>query len=471
MDLIIASKSEVRQRILSCTKISIMAVSPQIDEESITRSLVAEKATPRDIADTLAEHKAKKVSVKNPGTWVLGCDQILAFEGEIFGKPKTPSALNSMLSRFSGQTHRLITANVIYKNAKPVWRYVAISHMTMYPMTKAEIENYVAGAWPDAQHTAGGYYFEKNPHLFSEVNGNWFDIMGLSIKPIVEFLNQHTTKPILQFPKLVAVLGHPISHSKSPRMHRHWLKTNAISGDYIAIDIPPKRFVETLKVLIGAGVSGFNVTVPHKEKALLLSDKRSARAEKIGAANTLVIDANGKINADNTDGYGFITNLRSHCKHWIPAAGPALVLGAGGASRAIIVSLLEAGAPKIYLSNRTQQRALDVASEISPIIEVVSWAHKEQYLTKVMTVVNTTSLGMTGKPPLKIDISKINPGALVTDLVYAPIETPLLKQAKTLGCSVVGGIGMLLNQGVPGFEAWFGIRPVVNAEIEAIVVE
>ena len=469
MDLIIASKSEIRQRILSCTKISITAVSPQIDEESITRSLVVEKATPRDIADTLAEHKAKKVSVKNPRTWVLGCDQILAFEGEIFGKPKTPSALKSMLSRFSGQTHRLITANVIYKNAKPLWRHVAVSHMTMYPMTEAEIESYVEKAWPDAQHTAGGYYFEENPHLFSKVNGDWFDIMGISIKPIVRFLNQQTIKPTLLSPKLVAVLGHPVSHSKSPSMHGHWLKTYAISGDYIAIDIPPQRFSDTLTVLIDAGASGFNVTVPHKEKALLLSDHRSARAEKIGAANTLVIDVNGKINADNTDGYGFITNIRSHCKHWVPEAGPALVLGAGGASRAILLSLLDAGVPKIYLTNRTQQRALEVASELSSLIEVVSWQHKERCLPDVMTMVNTTSLGMTGKPPLNIDISSINPLALVTDLVYAPIETPLLCQAKTLGCSAVGGIGMLLNQGVPGFEAWFGIRPVVDAEIETLV--
>ena len=471
MDLIIASKSETRQRILSCAKIVTKTISPRIDEDSITKSLVVEKVTPRDIADALAEHKAKKVSTKNPGTRVLGCDQILAFEGEVFGKPESAYALKRMLRRFSGQTHYLITANVIYKNAKPIWRHVAISHMTMYPITEAEIESYVSEAWPDVQHTAGGYYFEQNPHLFSKIKGNWFDIMGLSIEPIVKFLNQQTTEPTHQSPKLAAVLGHPISHSKSPRMHRHWLKTNEISGDYFAIDIPPQRFSETLKVLITAGVVGFNVTVPHKEKALALSDQRSATAEKIGAANTLVIDANGKINADNTDGHGFIANLRSHCKYWAPEAGPALVLGAGGASRAILVALLEAGAPKIYLSNRTQQRALDVASQLSPLIEVISWDHKEKYLTKIVTLVNTTSLGMTGKPPLKINISKINSATLVSDIVYAPIETHLLTQAKTLGCTVVGGIGMLLNQGVPGFEAWFGIRPVVNAEIEALVIE
>ena len=471
MDLIIATKSKIRQHILSCANISMKAVPAQIDEDSVKKSLIAEKAMPRDIADILAEYKAKKISLKSLESWVLGCDQILEFENEVFGKPQNPLILKGMLKRFSGKTHRLITANVIYKNAKPIWRHVAVSHMTMYPMTDVDIEGYVKKAWPEVQHTAGGYNFEENPHLFSKVRGKWFDILGLSIEPLADFLNQHNNKAMLQAPKVVAVLGHPVSHSKSPRMHKYWLRSNAVSGDYVAIDIPPQRFSETLKVLVTTGVSGFNVTLPHKEKALLLSDNKSTVAEKIGAANTLVIDSQGNINADNTDGYGFITNIKSHCKHWTPKAGSALVLGAGGASRAILVSLLEAGVPKIYLSNRTHKRALDVAAELSPLIEVLPWQHKERCLTKVMTVVNTTSLGMTGRPPLKIDISGINPAALVTDLIYAPIETPLLKQAKMLGCSVVGGIGMLLNQGVPGFEAWFGVRPVVDADIEALVVE
>ena len=471
MNRIIATKSKTRQRILSCANIAIKAVPAQIDEDGLKKSLIAEKAMPRDIADILAEYKAKKVSSKNLESWVLGCDQILDFENEVFGKPQNPCILKDMLKRFSGKTHRLITANVIYKNAKPIWRHVVVSHMTMYPMTDIDIEDYVKKAWPEVQHTAGGYYFEENPHLFSKVRGNWFDILGLSIEPVIDFLNQHNNKVMLQAPKVAAVLGHPVSHSKSPRMHQYWLQSNAVSGDYVAIDIPPQRFSKTVKVLITTGISGFNVTLPHKEKALLLSDAKSTTAEKIGAANTLVIDPKGKINAYNTDGYGFITNIKTHCKHWTPEAGSALVLGAGGASRAILVSLLEAGVPKIYLSNRTHQRALDVAAELSPLIEVLPWQHKERCLTNVMTVVNTTSLGMTGRPPLKIDISGINPAALVTDLIYVPLETPLLKQAKSLGCSVVGGIGMLLNQGVPGFEAWFGVRPVVDAEIEALVVE
>ena len=471
MDFILASQSKTRQHILSCARIIAKAVSPQIDEENITISLISEKASPRDIADTLAEHKAKKVSVKNPLSWVLGCDQVLAFEGKVFGKPKTQEDLRQSLIRLSGKTHRLITANVLYHNTKPMWRHISVNHMSMHPMTATEIETYVEKQWPDAQYSAGGYYFEKTPHLFSEVRGNWFDIMGLSIGPITEYLNQHITETVFKAPKIAAVLGHPIAHSKSPRMHGHWLKTNKISGSYTAIDIPPGLLSQAVQVLIGAGVMGFNVTLPYKEDALALADYQTPRAKTIGAANTLIVDLKGKITADKTDGYGFITNLKDKSTDWLPQAGPALVLGAGGASRAILVSLIEAGVPKIYLSNRTRQRAKDVALQLSPLIEVIDWEDKERYLSMVTTVVNTTSLGMIGKPPLEIDLSLINSKATVTDLIYTPLETPLLVQARSRGCSVVNGVGMLLHQAVPGFEAWFGTCPIVDSEVEALVLK
>jgi shikimate dehydrogenase len=338
-------------------------------------------------------------------------------------------------------------------------------------MTVDEVAEYAKDAWPVVQQSAGGYYFEKTPHLFSEVRGNWFDIMGLSIAPIAKFLNQYNIGARFEAPKIAAVLGHPIAQSKSPRIHGHWLKTNKISGDYIAIDIPPSRFLQTIKLLAGTGLSGFNVTLPYKESALALADDKTERAKKIGAANTLIVGKDGHIKSDNTDGYGFIANLKKSSKNWTPQAGPALVLGAGGAARAILVSLLEAGVPKIYLSNRTQQRALDLAQELSPLIEVIDWGHREHNLAEVFTLVNTTSLGMTGNPSLSIDLSAINSSALVADLIYAPLETALLVQARGFGCEVVGGIGMLLHQGVPGFEAWFGIRPIVDAEIEALVLK
>ena len=470
MDLILASQSTTRRRILDAARIDARFMSPLIDEENITKSLIADQALPRDIADTLAEHKALKISRKNLDSWVIGCDQILVFEGEIFGKPASPEALKDILSRLSGQTHRLVTANVIYKDGKPQWRHVSISHMSMRNVTAPEIDAYIEAHWPVVKHSAGGYHFERTPDLFSSVRGNWFDIMGLSIDPIIRFLNQNEAGSPFQTPRLAAVLGHPIAQSKSPLMHGHWLKKNQISGDYIAIDIPPMRFNTTVQMLFDVGFSGFNVTVPHKEQALAFADNMSSRAHRIGAANTLIKMDCGKISADNTDGYGFITNLASQRSTWQPSVGPSLVLGAGGAARAVLVALLDAGVPKIYLCNRTRARAEALAADISDSIEVIDWEDKEDVLSDVFTVVNATSLGMTGKPALEFDLANVNPDALVTDLIYAPLETQLLKDARARGCEVLNGIGMLLHQGVPGFEAWFGSRPAVDEELEALVL-
>jgi len=470
MDLILASQSTMRRRILNAARIDAQFMSPQIDEENITKSLIAVQALPRDIADTLAEHKALKISRKNLDSWVIGCDQILVFEGEVFGKPVSPEALKDTLSRFSGQTHSLVTANVIYKNGKPQWRHVSISQLSMRIITATEIDTYIEAHWPVVKHSAGGYHFERTPDLFSSVRGNWFDIMGLSIDPILSFLNQNQTGSPFQTPRLAAVLGHPVAQSKSPLMHGHWLKKNQVSGDYIAIDIPPMRFNTTVRMLFDVGFSGFNVTIPHKVQALAFADDMSSRAHRIGAANTLIKMDSGKISADNTDGYGFMTNLGSKSSTWLPGAGPSLVLGAGGAARAVLVALLDAGVPKIYLCNRTRARAEDLAADISYCIEVIDWEDKQDILPDVFTVVNATSLGMTGKPPLEFDLKNVNPDALVTDLIYAPLETQLLRDARARGCEVVSGIGMLLHQGVPGFDAWFGSWPAVDEELEALVL-
>jgi shikimate dehydrogenase len=460
----------MRRRILNAARIDAQFMSPQIDEENITKSLIAVQALPRDIADTLAEHKALKISRKNLDSWVIGCDQILVFEGEVFGKPVSPEALKDTLSRFSGQTHSLVTANVIYKNGKPQWRHVSISQLSMRIITATEIDTYIEAHWPVVKHSAGGYHFERTPDLFSSVRGNWFDIMGLSIDPILSFLNQNQTGSPFQTPRLAAVLGHPVAQSKSPLMHGHWLKKNQVSGDYIAIDIPPMRFNTTVRMLFDVGFSGFNVTIPHKVQALAFADDMSSRAHRIGAANTLIKMDSGKISADNTDGYGFMTNLGSQSSTWLPGAGPSLVLGAGGAARAVLVALLDAGVPKIYLCNRTRARAEDLAADISYCIEVIDWEDKQDILPDVFTVVNATSLGMTGKPPLEFDLKNVNPDALVTDLIYAPLETQLLRDARARGCEVVSGIGMLLHQGVPGFDAWFGSWPAVDEELEALVL-
>ena len=471
MNLILASQSKMRRHILECSNIAVTIVSPNIDEESITKSLISENASLRDIPDTLAEYKAKKISIKNPGRSVLGCDQVLVFKNQIYGKPASRKDLIERLRLLQGQNHRLITANVIYKDTKPIWRHVAITHMTMHSFNNTEIQDYVDRAWPSISDSCGGYYFEKTPHLFSAVRGNWFDILGLSIGPVLGFLNQTSEKKPLTVPPIVAVLGHPISHSKSPQMHRYWLNKSKLNGDYIAIDVPPKHFSNTIKVLASVGLSGFNVTIPHKEAALTLADKVSTTADKIGSANTLTVAKNCDIYADNTDAYGFMENLRASSLNWDARSGPALILGAGGAARAVLFSLVEAGVPKIYLCNRTRARAEELMETSSLLIDVIDWEDKELWLPQITTLVNTTSLGMIGKPALDINISTLSKNALVADLIYSPLETDLLRAASKKGCQVVGGIGMLLHQGVPGFEGWFGVRPNVDEEIERLVLE
>ena len=471
MDFILASQSETRCRVLRNATVSFYNISPNIDEISIIKSLVNDGTPHSDIPNVLAEFKAKKISAKNIDSWVLGCDQILSLGGKVFSKPSSKKKLLENLTQMAGKTHQLITANVIYKGAKPMWRYTAVSHLTMYPMTQGEIQSFITNFWLEVQNSSAGYCFEKTPHLFSKIKGNWFDIMGISITQVLNFLHQHNYARTASTPKIAAVLGCPVSHSKSPLIHRHWLQKNNICGDYIAIDIPEKNFSNTVKVLVDVGISGFNVTLPHKETALNLAHSKTKLALEIGAANTLIVDSNGDIKADNTDGYGFISNLEANGGNWLPGAGPALVMGAGGAARAILVSLLEAGAPKIYLTNRTKSRAQNLSEELLGKIEVIDWDEKEKFLSTISTLVNATSLGMTGKPALTISLKTLNKKALVTDLVYTPVNTPLLAQAKNAGYNTVSGIGMLLYQGVPGFHQWFGVLPKVDQELIKLVTK
>ena len=471
MNFILASASLTRCHALKCAGLDFDTVSAKIDEENISRALLSDKTPHREIADTLAEYKAKKISNKWPESLVLGCDQILSLGDQIIEKPYSLAELRENLKKISGKRHQLITANVIYKERNPVWRHIAVSSLTMVSMNSQEIDDLSQQSWNKAQHNPANYCFEEIPYMFLDVRGNWFDILGVSVNEIVNFINQNNYTPRAKAPKVVALLGSPVSHSKSPLMHKHWLSKNKVSGDYIAIDVPKERLSNAVRVLTSVGLSGFNVTLPHKQEALIIANKKTRIANKIGAANTLVVDQNGIITADNTDGYGFITNLQLNSKNWIATSGSALVLGSGGAARAILFSLLDAGVPKIYLSNRTKARSNKLAKELSTKIQVVDWDSKEDYLSKIAILVNTTSLGMKGKPPLSLDLSSLNPKTLVTDLVYSPLETKLLKEAKVIGCDVVGGIGMLIYQGVPGFKEWFGIAPTVDGEIMKLVTK
>ena len=238
---------------------------------------------------------------------------------------------------------------------------------------------------------------------------------------------------------VVAVLGYPIHHSKSPKMHGYWLNQAGASGYYVPLEIHPDNFEDALKNMPKLGFRGANVTIPHKERALEIADFVSERAQRIGAANTLYFDVDGKIYADNTDGYGFITNLKQGAPEWTAKSGPALVLGAGGAARAILDALITEETPKIYLTNRTKERAQDLACEFGNGIEVLDWDNKNYVLSEVKTLINTTSLGMNGEGNLGLDFSQLTSAITVTDIVYTPLETDLLKQAKQRGCTCVDG--------------------------------
>ena len=243
-----------------------------------------------------------------------------------------------------------------------------------------------------------------------------------------------------------------------------------VSGYYVPLEIHPDNFEEALKNMPKLGFRGANVTIPHKERALEIADFVSERAQRIGAANTLYFDVDGKIHADNTDGYGFITNLKKGAPEWSAKAGPALVLGAGGAARAILDALITEETPKIYLTNRTKERALDLASEFGNGIEVLDWDNKNSVLSEVKTLINTTSLGMNGEGDLGLDFSQLTSAMTVTDIVYTPLETDLLKHAKQRGCTCVDGLGMLIYQGVPGFSNWFGVNPKVTDELRELLL-
>lgn len=270
---------------------------------------------------------------------------------------------------------------------------------------------------------------------------------------------------------VVAVIGSPIAHSKSPKMHGYWLAQNQISGHYVPLDVVPENLETVLRTLPKMGFVGANITIPHKEAALKIADHITDRAAKIGAANTLFFGTDGKIYADNTDGHGFIENLRAGCPSWVPTDGPALVLGAGGASRAIIVALLEQGVPQIILANRTRTRSDDLATEFGDDrIRVIDWMAVNDSLSGVKTLVNTTSMGMVGQDPLPFDLGGLPNDALVTDIVYTPLITPLLDWARTRGNPWVDGLGMLIYQGIPGFTKWFGATPTVTDELREMLL-
>lgn len=270
---------------------------------------------------------------------------------------------------------------------------------------------------------------------------------------------------------LAGVIGMPVGHSRSPRLHNFWLRRYGIAGHYVPLPVMPEHLADVLRVLPRAGFVGVNVTIPLKEAVLALADVVTDRAALIGAANTLIFRPDGKIHADNTDGYGFIANLRQNAPDWQADAGPAAVIGAGGAARAVVASLLDSGVKELRISNRTRIRSEQIKAEFGARLVVYDWAQAGNMLDGATTVVNATSLGMDGKQALRVPLDAVSPSALVTDLVYTPLMTPFLIEAQAKGCQIVDGLGMLLHQAAPGFERWFGKRPEVDDETRRVVLE
>jgi shikimate dehydrogenase len=269
--------------------------------------------------------------------------------------------------------------------------------------------------------------------------------------------------------KSACVIGWPVEHSRSPAIHRYWLKRYRIDGAYEKEKVAPEDLARFLGAFGARGYAGANVTLPHKEAALRLAAFADEAASAIGAANTLWLDGEGKLHASNTDSYGFMTNLNEAAPHWNGGRRPVLVLGAGGAARAILHGLIAQGAASILLANRTRDRAEALAKTFGPTVRVIDWADRARALAGCGLLVNATSLGMTGKGDLDIDLKALPSDAVVADIVYSPLETPLLAAARARGNRVVDGLGMLLHQAVPGFERWFGVRPEVTPELKAHV--
>jgi shikimate dehydrogenase len=268
--------------------------------------------------------------------------------------------------------------------------------------------------------------------------------------------------------KKAFVTGHPVKHSRSPKIHGHWLARHGIDGSYQAIDVAPENFADFVKTLQANGYLGGNVTIPHKEAAFALAERRDQAAEEIGAVNTLWFE-DGVLWGGNTDAHGFAANLDDHAPGWA-SEGPAVVLGAGGASRAVIHALKERGVADIRIVNRTLARAIELRDRFGAGVSAHGMAVTSELLGDAGLLINTTALGMHGNEGLSADPALLPDHAIVTDIVYVPLETPLLAAARARKLKTVDGLGMLLHQAVPGFERWFGVRPQVTAELRALIV-
>ncbi|MEO5766549.1 MAG: shikimate dehydrogenase [Casimicrobiaceae bacterium] len=268
---------------------------------------------------------------------------------------------------------------------------------------------------------------------------------------------------------IAGLLGWPVAHSRSPVVHNHWLAEHRIAGRYVLFAVPPEKLEPAVRGLSALGLRGCNVTTPHKQAIFPLLDRVDDLARRIGAVNTVVVEKDGTLTGFNNDGNGFILSLREADPKWRPDSGPVVVLGAGGASRAVVASLAAQGATEIRVTNRTSDKAREIADAIGSVVKVVPWEQREEALDGVAMLANATSLGSSGKPPLDIALDRLPRSAVVGDLIYVPLQTPLLAAARARGNVTVNGLGLLLNQARPAFNAWFGVMPEITPALRQAI--
>ena len=264
---------------------------------------------------------------------------------------------------------------------------------------------------------------------------------------------------------LAGVLGWPVAHSRSPKIHSYWISKYGLLGAYVQLPVAPGQLGLALPGLAALGFRGCNITLPHKVDALHLVDALDANAARIGAINTIVVQGDGSLKGFNNDGFGYIQSLLDAKPDWRADAGPITLLGAGGAARAVIIALIDAGALEIRLLNRTRDKAEALAAINPQVVKVHDWSERHAALAGAAMLINTTNQGMYDQPPLDLALDDLPRTALVSDLIYVPLETPLIQAAKARGHVAINGLGMLLNQAVPAFEAWFGIKPTIDAAL------
>lgn len=474
----LASGSAIRAAILKAHGVDFQVAKPGVDESIIKSEAMKAGLGLEDMAMGLADAKCMAVAKTQDG-FVIGADQILEFEGRAYDKPRDMAEAKARLHEMQGKTHTLINATVAARGGEIIWRNLERPSLTIRSMTSAEIDAYIEAAGEEVLLSVGAYQVETplGASLFNAINGDWFAVQGIAVNPLLaELRRQGAFGEEWKNPQPVfaGVVGFPISHSLSPLIHNEWVRRSGVAGQYRTIEVAPgyDAFAEAMNDLRELGFAGVNVTIPHKENALRYADRASDAATTIGAANMLSFGEDGTY-ADNSDAAGFAQALAKS-----PSAShrmeTAMVLGAGGGARGVIAALRSVGCKRIIIANRTREKAEALGEEFG--LEVIDWSAQPSGLADCDLLVNTTSLGMTGQPALEIDLAGLPNKATVFDIVYTPLETPLLKAARARGLAVINGLEMLMHQAAPGFSAWFGnrpyrLKPQVDDDLRDLMVE